>query len=168
MTIYLSWRDYNKITEKIADELKSQEFDQIVGISRSGLICAVHLSHLLGIRQFGCVGVNRTTEDKQNARKQPATIHYTGNINNISGKQVLVVDDIIGEGNTLDIVRKMLLKKGAHVTAAILMANLDNYKGDNIDEIAEIIGEKVNGWVVFPWCEYSATCTVFRKTLKTG
>lgn len=153
MIHYISWDEYNTIVDSIAVQLKTIKFDMIVGIARSGLIPGVHLSHLLEVRAFGSMGISRTESDQQNAMKRSALLEYCINLDEISGKEILLVDDIVGEGETIKMAKKELTARGANVISVALMVNLDNCKLDSPYDAADIIGRQVRGWVVFPWCE---------------
>lgn len=150
----ISWNEYNSIVESIAFQLNSKKLDLIVGIARSGFIPGVHLSHLLEVRAFGCIGISRTESDQQNATKKSAILDYSVNIDGIGGKEVLLVDDIVGEGETMKMAKEELTARGANVTSVALMVNLDNCKLASPYDAADIIGRQVRGWVVFPWCEF--------------
>lgn len=151
MIIEMSWNQYHDLATKVAETLKGRQFDQIVGISRSGLILAVHLSHILNIRTVGCVEVIRTSDDEINAEKVDPTIGYWANIDNSNGRRLLLVDDIVGEGKTMELVKRKCGEHGAVVQSAVLVVNLDNLKRD-LSELVDVYGELVRGWVVFPWC----------------
>lgn len=72
MKKYMTWNKYHMTVRKLADKLKDEEFDNIYGIPRGGLVVAVSLSHLL---------------------EKPITLEV--------GERTLVVDDICDFGRTL-------------------------------------------------------------------
>lgn len=149
----MTWSKYDQLAKKIAADLRGREFDQIVAISRSGLILGVQLAHLLEIRKFGCVEVLRTHDDKENASKQAPELTYWVNIDNSKGKKLLLVDDIVGEGKTLRLVKSKCEELGAEVTTCVLVVNLNNFKDNDLSSLVNYYGELVNGWVNFPWCK---------------
>lgn len=153
MAIEITWNKYDQLAKKIAADLQGKEFDQIVAISRSGLILGVQLAHLLEIRKFGCVEVLRTYDDKENANKQTPELTYWANIDNSKGKKLLLVDDIVGEGKTLRLVKSKCEEHGAEVTACVLVVNLNNFKDNDLHSFINNYGELVRGWVNFPWCK---------------
>lgn len=152
MKIVLTWDRYDQLVRKMTESLKLHQFDQIVAISRSGLILGVHLSHILGIRKFGCVEVKRTNSDVENAKKHIPELTYWANIDNSAGKRILLLDDIVGEGKTLRLVKQRCEELGAKVTTGVLVVNLDNFKDNDLNELVDYSGELVRGWVEFPWC----------------
>ena len=46
--IFISWNDVDEMVFKLYKQLKDQDIDKVVGISRGGLIPGVMLSHWLG------------------------------------------------------------------------------------------------------------------------
>lgn len=69
----------------------------------------------------------------------------------LKNKKVLLVDDIYGSGATLDFVINDLSKYSAEIYSFVCVQNLDNYNPKY--NLPNYVGEKVNGWVVFPWEE---------------
>lgn len=153
MAIEITWEKYELLAQKIASSIVEKDFDQIVGISRSGLILGVHLAHLLEIRKFGCIEVLRTYTDEENADKQIPQITYWANIDNTKGKKILLVDDIVGEGKTLRIAKSKLEEFEAEITTCVLVVNLNNFKDNDLESLVNYYGEAVRGWVSFPWCK---------------
>lgn len=148
---YLSWDEINGLVLLIADEVKQKSIDTIVGISRSGLIPAVMLSHTLGVRNFAVLDIIRTTSDEINAEKTGA--NYRGILNKqfITGQNVLLVDDIVGEGMTLRNAKQILKDLDANVVSATLVINQNNLGTISPEEVVDIYGCVVHGWVIFPW-----------------
>ncbi|MFB2938893.1 phosphoribosyltransferase [Aerosakkonemataceae cyanobacterium BLCC-F154] len=148
---YISWDEINGLVRLIADEVKQKSIDTIVGISRSGLIPAVMLSHTLGVRNFAVLDIIRTTSDDINAEKTGA--NYRGILNEqfIKGKNVLLVDDIVGEGMTIRNAKQILKDLDANVVSATLVINQDNLGTTSPEEVVDICGCIVHGWVIFPW-----------------
>lgn len=145
-----SWEEINALTRLIADRMCGVQIDCIVGIARSGLVPAVILSHMLNVRNFAVVDIARTLSDDIQAKKQ-IPIRGKTDISRFAGKQLLVVDDIVGQGLTIEAARQMLTSAGARARFATLVVNQDNLgcraPGDVVDDWACI----VHGWAVFPW-----------------
>jgi uncharacterized protein len=148
---YISWNEINGLVRLIADRVGDKPIDAIVGISRSGLIPAVMLSHTLGVRNFAVLDIIRTTSDNVNADKTIA--NYRGILNQqfITGQNVLLVDDIVGEGMTLRTAKEILKDIGANIISATLVVNQNNLGTIAPEEIVDHDGCIVHGWVIFPW-----------------
>ncbi len=148
---YISWNEINGLVRLIADRVRDKPIDAIVGISRSGLIPAVMLSHTLGVRNFAVLDIIRTTSDNVNADKTIA--NYRGILNQqfITGQNVLLVDDIVGEGMTLRAAKEIIKDIGANIVSATLVVNQNNLGTIAPEEIVDHYGCIVHGWVIFPW-----------------
>src|SRR5258708_14033773 len=76
--------------------------DVVVGILRGGMVPAVQLAHLLGIRTVRAVELTRTLADEVNAAKTARpVVANPGSLGDLSGQDVLIVDDIAGSGLTI-------------------------------------------------------------------
>ena len=65
----------------------------------------------------------------------------------VSGKNILIVEDILDTGKTLYNVKEMLLKRNANSVKIVTM--LDKEEGRNIDKKADYVGYKIpNAFVV--------------------
>jgi len=148
---HISWDEINGLVRLIADGVKEKSIDTVVGISRSGLIPAVMLSHILGVRNFAVLDIIRTTSDNINADKTGA--NYRGILNEqfIRGQNVLLVDDIVGEGMTLRTAKQILKGLDANLVSATLVVNQSNLGKISPEEIVDLYGCIVQGWVIFPW-----------------
>ena len=154
---YISWEDINCIIYKLSYEIEQNiKPDIIITIVRGGMIPATMLSHKLGIRNVDCLIVRETIDDQINSKKHTPIIEITNEIREkCRGQNVLIVDDIIGSGNTLSIVKSELQKAmPASITSAVCYVNELNWKKHNatsVDMLADYIGSTISGWVVFPW-----------------
>ena len=83
--------------------------DIIIGIARGGVIPAVLLSKLLEVKDLYVLKVWREGEE----RRIIAEI-----FTNVSGKKVLVVEDMLETGKRLTVAREYLESKGASVQTA--------------------------------------------------
>ena len=147
-TILLSWGKYQKMAEYLALEIK-KDFAPciIVGIVRGGLILAVQLSHILGVRDVDWIVARRTKSDKIGDFGENVEIIGSGALD-IKGKNVLLVDDIGDTGATinaaLDILKK---KKPKDIKVASLF--LKHHCKAKVDYYCQKV--KNNKWIIFPW-----------------
>ena len=104
--VYYSWEDYNNDIH----EIKSLEFDHVVGIYRGSLGIATHVSNVFKV-PMSIVGFQtRDVEDKE-----PYWIHNATRSEHLGpyaeGTTILIVDDIYDTGytmnNVMDFVKKM-------------------------------------------------------------
>jgi len=132
--IELSWREINRIVDKIEAQVKDKGYTAIVGLARGGLIPAVMLSNRLGLKFESVTWQTRDGE-----------LQEIGRLNNIVKREnkVLIVDDICDSGLTLTQV------KANHPNAdvAVLVSKVDT-------KLVDFVGETYyndNRWVIFPW-----------------
>jgi len=145
---HLTWDDIEDYCKKLANVIKNSDFkpETIVGIQRGGCITAVLLSHLLNIEDFCTIGIRSTKSDDIRAQRIKPIIYDSFSLHLITGKKVLLTDDITDTGVTLSVAKKALLKYGCQEvkSATIVCAPASNGKVD-------FYGKEVKPWVVFPW-----------------
>ncbi len=143
--MFLGWNELHRILLDLALRIKdsSMEFDTIYAIMKGGLIPARILMDLLDIEELGVIGVKFYKgvgiHSKKPVITQPPTLGVTG-------KRVLIVDDVVDTGKTLQLVIEELTRYDAEkiVSLAIYvkpwaMTTPDLYYG---------VTDK---WIVFPW-----------------
>ncbi len=145
--LIVEWDDIIRAIKDISNQIERSKysFNSIVAIQRGGLIPAVMLSHFFGIRDMEVISVQRTSTDNLQAdthtpRISPIEYDY-------SGKKVLIVDDIVGEGDTIQLV-KGKLNNCLQVKVASLYINICKCK---CNEEIDYHFADVNLWVLFPW-----------------
>lgn len=153
---FLEWSDITRIVNNMAIEIKkSYKPDIIISVVRGGMVPSVILSHLLNVRNVENIKAKETVSDEINAQKQEIVIEENINLKKIKGKKVLIVDDILGSGQTIRKIKEVTKKwSPKDIKVAICMINEDNWEKSNNGEYKNIIdylGEKIRGWVVFPW-----------------
>jgi len=141
-TLY-TWHEIHQRCEKIVKELKEKYADimdyEIVGISRGGLVPAVIISNLLGIRKVFSLGL-KTYKEQEKDNAEIYQIPYLAYNN-----KILLIDDISDSGESFIIVKKLYSHKQL-VTVSVYMKEKTKF-------IPDIVGENVdnNTWIVFPW-----------------
>ena len=110
--------------------------DIIVGIVRGGLVPARLLSSELGVKDMYALTVKKVEEERKVANDI---------LENINGKKVLLVEDMLETGKSLIVAKEYLEKKGAEVkTACLYTMPISEIKPDfSLKEITEV--------VPFPW-----------------
>ena len=153
----LHWVDIQDQCNKIVNCIDHGgiSIDAIIGLSRGGLVPATCLAHLLNVREVLVHGYHSYDED--------TNTRYTDNnhgvmyqdvvydlMKGLSGKHILIVDDLCDEGITLQGLVKRLHKKfhkGAvhFYTATLYCKEHSVFKPD-------FVGEHCGkDWLVFPW-----------------
>ena len=97
--IYLSYDDITSMCESIASDIKLTNPDIIVGITRGGLIPAVHLSHILDVPMTTLCW---QTRDESVQEEKQDLIEMID-----SGLTVVFVDDINDSGRTFSEISQL-------------------------------------------------------------
>lgn len=139
-----TWRQLYSMLLSQADEIRKSGFkpDIIIAVSRGGWLPARVLSDLLetGVGSVGVefyVGVAET-------RKAPVLTQGTSVV--VTGKKVLVVDDVADSGKSLKLVKTHVLQQGAKEirVATLYCKPWSVFK-------PEYYMRETRQWVVFPW-----------------
>ncbi len=142
-TKLVTWGEYGRLAESLSKKiLKSREdFDLVVGIARGGfpvaLVVADRLrAHIDFVNVKSYLGIGK---------RSPPKILSTL-IQDVKGRKVLVVDDLIDEGDTMETVTKYV---GTHhpdsiSTAVLFIKPWSRFKPNFFLKV-------VKEWIVFPW-----------------
>ena len=147
----LSWTECHQLTGLLADAVAAAQCTVIAGISRSGLVPAVMLSHALGIRDFAVLDLRRTVSDAVHSQKRPPLLCDAMNLGALANRRVLLVDDIVGAGATLVAARALLEGLASQVVTAALVYNRANDPEGRAAAALDHHACLVHGWVEFPW-----------------
>lgn len=133
--IYLDYDDVLSMCINLEREVSKMKPDLIVGITRGGLLPALHLSHALGVKM---TTVAWQTRDELN---QEHSEHVQSFIDN--GSTVVFVDDINDTGTTFHGIDNMY--KGGKFVSLVEKCD-SSFKGDFAS--LKLDDER---WLVFPW-----------------
>lgn len=156
--VSFSWGRVNKLTNALADRVRSDGVPEIiVAIQRGGLIPGIIISHRLAVREFLSFDIRHTGSDAVNAEKVSPRIALHIPFEALVRKDVLLVDDIAGTGETFRLACKALLElHPQRIRTLACVVNRDNWDPANTTPPSKwisYIGEEVAAWVVFPWEE---------------
>ena len=121
MKEFISWGVVDECVTEIAFHIKDKdiEFEGVYGIPRGGIIPAVMLSHKLDIP-------------------------YLGNLNNLYGKEFIIIDDITDTGTTLERYKRLDVCNGAY------FVTIHEHKDSTVKPNFSVI-DKEDKWIVYPW-----------------
>jgi hypoxanthine phosphoribosyltransferase len=131
----------------LAQQLVNDDWipDTILGVVRGGLFVAAGIAYALDIKDVRHVNIEFYT-DAGETLPEPVLIGQPPYLADLSGKKVLVADDVADTGATLHFVRQ-LLPADANVRVAVL------YSKPASTYPPEIAWRSTDKWIRFPWIQ---------------
>ena len=148
-----SWDDLDATVRELARQVRGDGLPSvIVGIQRGGLVPAVQLSHLLGIRTVVVLDIARTVSDAPNSAKITPRVRCVEDLS-VFGQDVLLVDDVVGSGQTLRAAAGLIAAKHPERlrTLACVLNQAAWHRENTLAPDLTYVGWQVHGWVVFAW-----------------
>lgn len=138
------YEDSNKLVEKIKNDTpESEPFEIVLGIARGGLVLAYYVATNLNISKFYTIRLKSYQKMKQNELEiiqEPAW-------EKMKGKKVLVIDDLVDQGNTARYIMNLLnIHKIDNYKFAVLV---DKKKNPKIKPDYSI--RYIKKWIYFFW-----------------
>lgn len=141
----VSWSRLEELVEMLAEKvLKGGRPDVLIGILRGGMTVAHLLSDVLGYDEVYPIGCSSYIDVRE---KRELRIYSPLVLKDLSGKHVLVVDDVADSGGTLrEIVRREVKPKNPLEvkTATLHIKPWSTFKPDYYVEVTD-------AWIVYPW-----------------
>jgi len=150
-----TWQQITKLTKKLSLKIKKDfKPEIIVAIQRGGFIPAVYLSHLLNVRDIRPLYIQRTKDERIMAKKIKPIVKYTSLLKDTYRKNVLIVDDIVGSGESIMIAKKMVtLQNPKSTKTATILVNDDNFDKTKNKPFIDYVAKRIRAWAIFPWEE---------------
>lgn len=143
----ITWATVQRLSKKLAMKIQSSSFrpDIIVGIARGGYVPARILCDYLDIYELSSI---RITHYTAGAEKRQKAYLAEGLSKDLSGKRVLLVDDVSDSGVTLELASNHLHDCGAE---SVRMAVLHHKHTSTIEP--DYYGVKIIKWrwIIYPW-----------------
>jgi len=110
--LYVSWSDYHKTIERLAAQVHSSgwQFNQIVCIARGGLRVGDTLSRIFDL-PLAIISTQSYGGEAGTVRGELKIAEHMTMTTPSLGDRVLLVDDLVDSGVTLEIVRQQLLER---------------------------------------------------------
>jgi hypoxanthine phosphoribosyltransferase len=104
----LDWPAFGRAVETIAEQVSSsgRAVDAVVAIARGGMIPGGAIANLLNVSQFLACSITRNVGAGEYLVKSEPVAQWFSSLAPIAGRSVLVVDDVVGTGATVDLVRR--------------------------------------------------------------
>jgi len=156
-----SWEEIQLVIKKTAEEIKKSDFhpDVIVAIARGGLVPARVLGDFLLVKDIYSMKADHwgltATKDGQ------AKISHELN-KDLTGKKVLIVDDITDTGQSMDLAKESIAKLNPAVLKTSTVYHIETSKYE-----PDFYGDKIAwSWVIWPWNYREDLVNIIRKITK--
>lgn len=143
----ISWEQFDELTQKLLEQIVADGFvpDLIIAIARGGYLPGRLLSDRLDLFDLDCIRI----EHYQGIHKSlQARVRYPLSAE-ISGRQVLLVDDVSDSGDTFEVALEHLNQKG--IAAAIRTAVLHHKFTASYRPDYRAIDLREWRWIIYPW-----------------
>ena len=144
----LTWEGFGVASRELAQTIADDGYEPeiIIAVARGGLVAAGALSYALGVKLSDAINVEFYT-DVHTTLPDPILLEPMLDVASISGRKLLVVDDVADSGRTMKLVLEILREQGAEVRSAVLYEKSvsvvkPDYTWRHTDE-----------WIVFPWSD---------------
>ena len=143
--IICTWSDVANISRKLAVDIsKKGRPDLVVGIPRGGCCVATIIAEMLRRNMITLCATRRKNDIE--VSDNPDLINSLDN-KIIKNKKILIIDEIVVTGKTIETIKSELLRLGALSVETCVFANRSN--GDYTCDYQHIITNKNN--IIFPW-----------------
>ncbi|CAM4065185.1 phosphoribosyltransferase [Helcobacillus massiliensis] len=142
----LTWDLFGTASRELAQTIADSDFEPeiVIAVARGGLLPAGSLAYALGLKLADAINVEFYT-DVHETLPDPVLLEPMLDTNAITGKRLLVVDDVADSGRTLALVLELLEAQGAEARSAVLYA-----KSASVVE-PTYVWKRTDDWIVFPW-----------------
>jgi len=143
---YLTWTQIEELAIRLADRLPTH-YDVMLVITRGGMVPACIISERLNLRNILVAAVMFYTGQERTLAK-PIFLQFPADPL-LSGRRVLIVDDVWDSGRTIMEVRQRVLDTGGFPETAVL-----HYKPTRTayaDAAPDFYVDETDAWIVYPW-----------------
>ena len=140
---YISWSEYGNLAEALAEKVRAtgRRYDLVVGIARGGIPVAMVVSDHLDVKiDF----VNVKSYNDIGKRTPPRILSTL--TEGVAGKNVLLVDDLVDQGDTMAFMKKYLMDQKPKSLDTAVMFKKPWSKAE-----PDYFLETVSEWIVFPF-----------------
>jgi len=157
----MDWDLFDDLAKRLAQKIQESGYgpDFIVGLARGGWVLARVLCDFLGVKDLISLkvehwGVTATPDGK-------ARLKYPFHID-LSGRQVLVVDDIIDTGESMRLATEYVRKLNP---VEVRTATLRHIEGSKF--VPDYFSDEITWrWVIFPWNFTEDLCNIVPQVAK--
>ena len=140
---YISWSEYGNLAEALAEKVRAngKKYDLVVGIARGGIPVAMVVSDHLDVK-IDFINVKSYNDiGKRTAPRILSTL-----IEGVADKDVLLVDDLVDQGDTMAFLARYLEEQKPKSLQTAVMFKKPWSKTE-----PDYFLETVTEWIVFPF-----------------
>lgn len=137
---HISWDQLHRDARALAWRMEEQEWRAVLAVTRGGLVPAMIVARELDIRTIDTISVKSYHRQEQSGLtvlKKPDP-ELMG-----EGDGILVVDDLVDSGRTLELIREMYPK--AHMATVYAKPKGKPMVNSYVTEVSQ------DTWIYFPW-----------------
>jgi uncharacterized protein len=141
-----SWDEIYTKSIRLATKIRREErtpFDCLVGVSRGGLALTRIFSDLLDIQDVNIIRCEYYSDLGETKRKPRITQKIQ---RNLTGKYVLIIDDVADTGESLSEIKRYLLSRKPR---GFKVATI--YVKPRSLVLPDYFVAKTSAWIIFPW-----------------
>ena len=146
----ISWEEVNRLIDHLLPQFVT-EFDAMVIITRGGIVPGGMLCEALDLEDVLTAAVDFPFEMERQSAKLlawPKFIQFPGD-DRLSGREILIVDDVWGSGRTITAVRGRVAAAGGYPQTCVLHYNPNrNLFGQLRPDYYAAV---TDAYIVYPW-----------------
>lgn len=142
----LTWQGFGDAMREQAQTIVDSGWmpDIVIAIARGGMLPGGALTYMLGTKLTDAINVEFYT-DVHETLPDPVLLAPMLDVESIKGQKLLVVDDVVDSGRTLDLVVKLLEGFECEVRSAVI------YRKPTTVIEPTYSWAQTDKWIVFPW-----------------
>ena len=139
---YYTYNEFIQDIKKLHNNVKEENFDAILAIARGGVTISHFLASKLNSRNLFTINSIHYEDSK---KLENIKIFNIPNLENF--KKVLIVDDIIDSGDTMQAIQELLLGKFSNTK----FKTLSIFQKESAKLKANFYAQTANEWIEFFW-----------------
>ncbi|WP_432564685.1 phosphoribosyltransferase [Kineococcus sp. SYSU DK003] len=142
----LTWSVFGEAVRELASTIAADGYrpDVVLGIARGGLPLAAGLAYALDVKETATINVEFYT-GVDSRLPEPVVLPPSVDLSELTGRRVLVVDDVADTGRTLAVVVRMCADAGIDARAVVV------YRKPTTRLAPEYAWQETDRWIEFPW-----------------
>lgn len=142
-----SWERIDRLARELVKQLKADDWDAVLAVTRGGMIPGCLVSELLNLRNVLTAAVMFYT-DVEETLQEPRFLQFPSDPL-LYGKRILIVDDVWDSGRTAMAVKQRVLEAGGRPSVAVI--HFKPARNAFPDQKPEYYVVETSDWIVYPW-----------------